>query len=145
MTVFSKQNFYLKFLGFLTKKGYTIKAKKIFFNCFFSISKKKRLSTEYILFFIYKKLKSYVETKNLQIRKRTFIVPFGTTSKRRLYLILKWIINSALANKRKIPLSRKLYFELLKLLNKKYSKIVYNKKKIIRNAIKNRANSHYRW
>jgi len=141
-----KNDLYNKFLGFLIKKGKKNIAMKMLNSVFFDLSKKTGKSSCFLLFKIFKKLNVFVESKTLRIRRRIYTVPFSLTLKRRFYLIIKWLIDSAKTNKRKISFSKKISAEIfLVLKNSSLSKSLKLKALNNKNALKNRSNIHYRW
>jgi ribosomal protein S7 len=65
-----------------------------------------------------------VEVKQVKkYKKFNYHVPFPITLKRKLYLSVKWIVDSALEDKRKLPFFEKISHEIVLLLtNKSISK-----------------------
>ena len=139
-------NFYDKFLGFLIKKGKKINAKKTIENSFFYVSKKTRLSKKQILVFLFEKLNCFVEVRKIRIKRRTHFVPFSIKIKRRLYLVVKWLMKSISLNKKKISTSKKLANEILAVFkNLSNSKVLRLKRLNNNQSVANRSNIHFRW
>jgi ribosomal protein S7 len=137
---------YIKFLGFLTKKGNKIVAKKILDKAFLEVSMKTNQPVHILLIKIFLKLNSFVETKKIKFRRSTHVVPFVITSfKRKSYLIIKWLMETVAQDKRKIPIAKKLSKEILNILKNKSSKTLIKKKMNVKNALANRSNIHFRW
>jgi small subunit ribosomal protein S7 len=141
----NKKNLYLKFVGFLIKKGNKINAKKIIEHAFSKISKKTKISAHHILKKVFLKLNSFVEIKKIRIRRRTHFVPFYTNSKRKLYLAVKWIIQSVQENRNKVSFSEKLFLEVYDIIKKRSSKTFKKRNLNISQALLNKSNIHYRW
>jgi ribosomal protein S7 len=142
-----KNNLYNKFVGLLNKKGLKIKAKYILDRALLLTSKKLPVSTNSILLAIFLKLHTFIEVKSVKIKRRVVFVPFYISYKRRIYLVIKWILLATRRDTRKIPLFQKLSFEFIKLLAKKNLKsyTLELRKQNTELALKNRSNTHYRW
>jgi len=136
---------YSKLLGALTKKGKKTKAKKILNQTFLLISKKKKISIYKILLKIFFQLNTFVEVKKILVKRGSHIVPFSINFKRRLYLIVKWLMQSIKLDQRQVSLSIKLTTEIIKLIEKKTSFAYKAKESNIAQALLNRSNAHYRW
>jgi small subunit ribosomal protein S7 len=142
-----KKNLHLynKFVGFITKNGKKPKAKVIFDSALFNVTQKLKIPLNRLLLKIFLKLNSYIEIKTIKIRKKVHFVPFPTTYKRRIYLVIKWIINATLEDKRKLNFSEKLSLEIFNLIKNKSSKSLKIKKNNFAKALINRSNLHFRW
>jgi len=142
-----KKNLHLynKFVGFITKNGKKPKAKVIFDSALFNVTQKLKIPLNRLLLKIFLKLNSYIEIKTIKIRKKVHFVPFPTTYKRRIYLVIKWIINATLEDKRKLNFSEKLSLEIFNLIKNKSSKSLKIKKNNFSKALINRSNLHFRW
>jgi len=115
-------------------------------NTFFVLSKEVGKPSNFILFQLFKRLNVFVESKNVKIRRSTYMVPFSLNVKRRSFLIVKWLIQAAKENKKRIPISEKIAAEILLVLkNSTSSKALKFKALNNKNALKNRSNIHYRW
>ena len=79
------------------------------------------------------------------LEKKVHFVPFPTTYKRRIYLVIKWIINATLEDKRKLNFSEKLSLEIFNLIKNKSSKSLKIKRNNFSKALINRSNLHFRW
>jgi len=142
-----KHVFYLyeKFLGFLIKKGYKVQAQQILNSTLQKISKKTGFSSSKILLLVFLRLNTFVEVKKVRVRRRINYVPFPVKFKRRVYLMLKWIILAVKKNRRKIPVVKKLMFEIISIIKRYRSKALKLRRDNVNNAFRNRSNSHYRW
>lgn len=149
-----QQSFYKKFLGFLIKKGYKNKAKRLLDISFLTLIQIFKIPFSYFFFNIFKILNIYIEIKTVHSRKRSYVIPFPIKSKRRSYLIIKWLIKSIRCNKKKESMSYKIISEISYILNKKIynlknknvnSRALTFKKLNISQALANRSNMHYRW
>jgi len=140
-----KKNLYSKLLGFFVKKGKKVKSKKILDNAFFSVSKKTGFSFCYILYTLFLKLNIFVEAKKVRIKRRSVVVPFSISLKRRSYLVTKWLMQSVLQNEGRILTEIKLFEEILKVLTNSSSKSLKMKSLNNSQALANRSNIHYRW
>jgi ribosomal protein S7 len=141
-----KKTFYTKFLGFLTREGKKSTSRKILNATFFQVAIQTNLSLYTVFIKVFFSLNSFVETKTVKVRRRSHIVPFGITFKRRSYLIIKWLLEVVTQDRRKICTSKKLAAELLNIVrNKAVSKAIRKKNQNLSQAIKNRSNIHYRW
>jgi len=136
---------YTNFLGFLTKNGNKLAAKKIIDEAFLETSRQVNFPLHLILVKVFSKINSFVETKKIRIKRSTHIVPFGVTSKRRFYLVIKWLMEVVAEDKRKISTSKKLSAELLNIFKNKSSKTIAKKDLNLNQATSNRSNIHYRW
>jgi ribosomal protein S7 len=101
-------NLYCKFLGFLTKKGNKLNARKVLDKAFFNVSKKLKMSREKALVLLFSQLNSFVEVKKVRVRRKIVFVPFPISFKRRSYLIVKWVIDSTKREKKKALFIRSL-------------------------------------
>lgn len=139
-------NLYYKLLGVLTKKGNKTAAKKIIDNTFLKLSSKTNKSLQKLFLQVFIKLNTFVEVKNVRVRRSSHMVPFSINLKRRSYLILKWLTSAIKEeNTQQIPFDEKLYLELDSLINNTQSKALKKKKQNTVNAVKNRSNLHFRW
>ena len=140
-----RKNLYSKLLGLFIKKGKKVKSKKILDNAFFLVSKKTGFSFCYILYTLFLKLNIFVEAKKVRIKRRSVVVPFSISLKRRSYLVTKWLMQSVLQNEGRILTEIKLFEEILKVLTNSSSKSLKMKSLNNSQALANRSNIHYRW
>jgi small subunit ribosomal protein S7 len=136
---------YDKFVGFITKNGKKPKAKIIFDSALFNVTQKLKIPLNKLLLQIFLKLNTYIEIKTIRIRKQMHFVPFPTSYKRRIYLVIKWIILATIEDKRKLNFSKKLSLEIFNLIKNKSSKSLKMKKNNFSKALINRSNFHFRW
>ena len=141
----NKKSLYSILIGFITRSGNKSAAIKIFNSAFLKVSKNTGLSTQQILLKLFLKLNSFVEVRKIKVRKRIFFVPFPISLKRRLYLTMKWLIQAAKENKKKISISEKIAIEIEQTVMTKTSNSLKLFKSNFDLALKNRSNLHYRW
>lgn len=144
------KNNYEKFVGCLTKKGNKVAAQRILKLALLKISAKKKVPSYSLLPKIFKKLENFVEVKKVTWgqgkKQRINLIPFPLKPKRQNFLKMKWIIDAAKEDKRKLPFSEKLATEVWNLLyDKKKSKAIAKKKEVRQLVLDNRSNSHFRW
>ena len=146
-TAYVRQNktIYTNFVGFLTKKGHKVAAKRIVDEAFYKASKATSLPTQVVLTETFMKLNSLVEIKRVRIGAQTHVVPFSINFKRRSYLVVKWLMDAVDQDKRKVSTSEKLAMELTNTVKNKTSKSIQTKEMNTEQALLNRANIHYRW
>jgi len=139
-------NLYYKFLGVLTKKGNKNAAKKILDKTFLKLSLKTNTNLQKLFLQIFIKLNSFVEVKNVRVRRASHLVPFSINLKRRSYLILKWLTTAIKEeDTQQNSMVEKLYLEVNNLIQNTQSKALKKKKQNTVNAVKNRSNLHFRW
>lgn len=141
----SKLNLHAKLIGFLTKKGNKNKAKIIVNSVFRKLSFYSKRSTRRIFLRIFSALNVFVEARKIRIKRRSHVVPFAITLKRRSYLIVKWIMKAVNESKKKDPIAKKVYREFVRILKKKPSKALKIKKFNDKQVLANRSNMHFRW
>lgn len=144
-TKISKSLLYNKFLGFLTKKGKKTVAKFLLEKVFLLLEKKIKLCKHRIFLTIFLKLNTFVETKKIKIRNRSYIVPFSLSLKRRSYLVIKWLLKVVAENKEKISIAEKIFKEIFEVFTNPKAKSLNYKKINNTQAFLNRSNFHYRW
>ena len=139
------KNIYFKLLGSFIKKGKKTKSKRILNKSLFILSKIFKLPAFLLLNKLFLLLSVFVETKTINLRRSRYIVPFPVTSRRRVYLVVKWLTSVVFKDRRRVPLSRKLSLEIFVTLRGLKSKTL--NLKLLNNirAIGNRSNFHYRW
>ncbi len=145
-----KENNYQKFLGSLIKKGNKVAAKRILTESFLDISKKKKIPVYKILNKVFSRLENYVEIKKIpwgkKKKKTVTLIPFPVKPKRQNFIKVKWILESAKEDTKKVNFSTKLSSEMYNLLyDKKKSKALAKKKEVRKLVIANKSNSHFRW
>lgn len=141
------KSFYNTFLGLLIKKGNLVFAKTLLDHAFTTVLKTIEIPFNLIIFKIILLLNTFVEVKQVKkYKKFNYHVPFPITLKRKLYLSVKWIVDSALEDKRKLPFFEKISHEIVLLLtNKSISKSYKKKHKNLDLAMANKSNVHFRW
>lgn len=140
-----RKNLFDTLTGQLFKKGKKLKVLRIVNESLLIVSNKTGLSVNEIMHFLSDKLGSIIETKTIRLRKNVHIVPYPLTSSRRFYLIAKNIVSVINNNSSKISLKEKIIEEIFSLVKNKQSKSLEKKENILKDAIKNKANIHFRW
>jgi len=139
-------NLYKNFKNFFLKKGKANTANNLMKNILHFFSKKYKVSSSFFLLAIFKKLNSFVEIRQIKIKRKLYYVPFSISIKRRIYLVLKRLKQAILLDKRKVSVYEKIKTEIFLLLSKeKISKSLEIKKNDSSKILLNRANIHYRW
>jgi ribosomal protein S7 len=138
-------NIYDVLLGCITKQGKRTTAKNILNEVFTKVSINTKKPSSYIMKTIIAKLDSIIEVKSVKIRKNTFLVPTPVNSKRRNYLIVKKILQSVKEDSTNRPIAQKISEEIVNIVTQKSSKSLSKKILITKQAVTNRANTHYRW
>lgn len=144
---FYKTNLYFLFLNIIFKNG-----KKQITELFVSkVLKKiiflKRTNINIILIKLFKKLNLRVEVRKVRHRKRTTIIPFYITYKRKFSSTFRWFINFTKKTSKKFKVSffYQLFYEIFKIISGNDSQVL---KHITANnnlAFKFRSNANYRW
>lgn len=143
-----KKNFFKKIIGAFIKSGKKLQIKKQLNFAFQFLQQKTGYSFAYILNTLFIELNTFVEVRQIFIRKKMFFVPFFISVERRLFLAIKWFITSLKKSTENVPFSQKFIQEFLLLLkfeSGKEANSIDLKKNNDLLAIKNRANIHYRW
>ena len=139
-------NLYNVFIGYLIKKGNKIQAKRIIDSTFFALSTKFNLPFSVILRKILRKMGNSIEVKTIKMRKNTHVVPFAITQNRKNYLLVKKIMDSVKEDNTNRSVTEKLIDELTGILvSNKSSKSLQKNKLVIKQAVLNRSNIHFRW
>ena len=139
------KNLYNKIINFFTKKGNKVKATNLVNSAFDKISKSTGLSFNEILTKLYLKLNSFVEIKKIKVRRGFHLVPFPISHKRSTYLMIKWLLQAIKDDKRKVPVSDKLFLEIKQTISSSSSKSLDIKNSNITQVLANRSNIHFRW
>lgn len=140
-----QSNIYKKMIGCFTKKGKKVKAKNIFSKSLVNVSKALSVKSIDILKKFTNSLGVIVDLRTVKIRRNTFTVPVPVNSNRRNYLIVKKISKVVDENNSNQCLEKKLSQEFLNLLRNKNSKSLQQRDLIVKDALKNKSNLHYRW
>ena len=136
---------YQVLLGYINKKGKKTKAVNILDSAFEQIFKRTKMLPSLALKIITSKLGSLVDVKIIKIRKNTHVVPFAVKMSRAEYLLAKKIIDSVDEDDSNRSFSEKLGDELLNIIQDKPCKSITRHKQMLKQAVTNRANSHFRW
>ena len=135
---------YTKFTNLLFKDGKKSFWEKSLASLFFLLKKKLNYSRNYILLKIFLRLHTKVETRIVKSRKRINIIPFFIKLKRRCFLSLKWLFDSA-KQKKKHSIQQNLLLEILFILRKKSCASLNLLEENNITSYKNRSNMHFRW
>jgi small subunit ribosomal protein S7 len=122
-----------------------VKATNLVNSAFDKVSKSTGLSFNEILTKLYSKLNSFVEIKKIKVRRGFHLVPFPISHKRSTYLMIKWLLQAIKDDKRKIPVSDKLFLEINQTISSSSSKSLDIKNSNITQVLANRSNIHFRW
>jgi ribosomal protein S7 len=140
-----KKNVYNSFLGFLTKKGNKTSAKILLDAAFLKASRTLDLPTHLLMFSVFSNLSSSVEAKRVRYRRGSHVVPFLTGHKRRIYLAIKWLVESVKEDKRRQSLIEKFSFEIVNVFKNVPCKTLQKKQSNDNLASANKSNIHFRW
>jgi ribosomal protein S7 len=138
-------NLYSKILGFITKKGKKVVARKLLSYSLFNVGLFFNKPIYYILLKFFKKINIFIETKIVKIKRSRYIVPFPINLNRRIYLIIKWLVFVISKNKERISFSKKFAKQIIAVYSNQKSEIINLKNLNISQAVLNRSNIHYRW
>jgi ribosomal protein S7 len=138
-------NIYTKLVGYFTKNGKKGKSKIIIINALTNASKVLDLKAIDILKRITSSLGVIVDLRTVRIRRNVFTVPVPVNSSRRNYLIIKKISKAISENKSHINLEKKLTQEIVNIIKNKNAKSVFERDIVLKEAVKNKSNLHYRW
>jgi len=138
-------NIYTKLVGYFTKNGKKAKSKAIIVQALSNASRSLDLKAIDILKKMTKSLGVIVDLRTVRIRRNVFTVPVPVNSSRRNYLIVKKISKAISENKSHISLEKKLTQEFINILKNKNAKSVLERDFVLKEAAKNKSNSHYRW
>lgn len=137
---------YSNFVNSFIKKGKIKQAKLIVDSTFLTLSKKYNISSNNLVIRIFKKLRIFIETKKVRIKRRTYVIPFPVGLNRRRYLVLTWIRSALREDRRRISISEKLVTELTGLFSRNAnSKALKHLSLNSSQAVSSRSNVHYRW
>jgi ribosomal protein S7 len=136
---------YLKLLASFIKKGKKTKAKKILNESLFTLNKIFKVPASLLVNKFFCLLTVFVETKIIRVRRSRYIVPFPTTFRRRVYLVIKWLTMTVFENKNRVSLSKKLSLEIFATLKGLNSRVLHLRNINNTKALANRSNAHYRW
>lgn len=139
------KTFYTVLLGMLTKRGNSSKAKKLLNDTFHLASSVLKVPVDSLFLKIILNLNCFVEVKRLRSKRSNHLVPFTVTYKRKLYLISRWLLDSASTDTRRVCLSEKLSKEIIDLVSGKNVKSFSYRKQNFNAAVDNKSNIHYRW
>lgn len=137
--------FYKKFIGLFFKKGNRTLGTAILNKAFFAVQTETLSSISLLLLKIWNALNVFVEVRKVHAGKKVHLVPFPIKVSRRISLAFGWILKAIAANKKKVPLTKKVVEELLLLHTGGDSKALELMRKNILEAKSNRSNLHFRW
>ncbi|HND46130.1 MAG TPA: hypothetical protein PLC61_07025 [Chitinophagales bacterium] len=138
-------NIYTKLIGYFTKNGKKSKSKTIIIEALSNASRSLDLKAIDVLKKVTQSLGVIVDLRTVRIRRNVFTVPVPVNSSRRNYLIVKKISKAISENKAHLSLEKKLTQEIINIVKNKNSKSVLERDFVLKEAAKNKSNSHYRW
>lgn len=138
-------NIFEVLIGCINKKGKKYVSKVLLTKSLNGVSNDLNLSIPLILKSLIGRLDSILEIKTRKIRKNIYHIPSPVITRRRNYLIVKKILDTINEDKSKRSFDKKLKEEFITLLTKKHSKSFYKKNNVVKQALMNRSNVHYRW
>lgn len=132
-------------VGGLTKKGKKVLAKKILINVFTKVALKTKKPFPVIIKAIIEKLGLLLEVKTVKMRRNSHIVPSPAGANRRNYLIVKKLLSAVGLDQTNRSIVDKLSDEIFAILRARSSKSLSQRNAVVKQAIINRSNTHYRW
>jgi small subunit ribosomal protein S7 len=135
---------YKKLIGLIMKNGKKTLAIKIVNSALKQVKKQSKFPLNYILYKVFRSLKTSIEIRKIKIRRSFHLVPFPVKKERKTFLASKWIIASFKKIKNKKTFE-KLATVLNNILKKKKVLALSIKKFHIRKSLENRSNMHFRW
>jgi ribosomal protein S7 len=136
---------YSKLLGKFTKKGCKRKAINVIQRALLYASRSLKISVSLVLKRIYAALRVPIETKKIKMRRSFSVIPFYVNTKRKLYLISKWLL-LILKKKGRASAVKALSMEIIKIIKKNPSAFTLKvRASAMRSVLRNRSNLHYRW
>ena len=139
------KSLYSGFINFFIIGGKKSLAKKIIDQVFLLINKKVKASSSLIYFLFLTKLNVLVEARKVISRRKSFFVPFPLNSKRSVFMALSWLKKGASFNKRKVSLSFKLAFEILRVIKSRPCTVLNLKKENFNKISLNKSFLYFRW
>lgn len=140
------KSLYEKLYCSFLKKGLKDLLKLTIDKSFVNLNKNSKFLLKNLLIHLFSNLNIFVEAKKVRVRRKSFTVPFSIRFKRRLYLIIKWLIQAIKLNKKKESLFLKIQSEILLIVTKNMnSKSLQIKKSNNTLLLSNRSNINYRW
>lgn len=140
-----RKNLYTTIIGQLVKKGKKRTAVNIFNEALKEVAQKTNKPVLQIMKILAKRLGSVIEIKTVRLRKNVHIIPFPVRNERRYYLIARNLVSVVSEDKSKTSLKQKLVEEIYAVIENKPSKTLQKKESLVKSAINNKANIHYRW
>lgn len=160
------KNNYDRFINILMKNGQKETARKILNKALWKLIQKRsslfNKSTQpvkksltqpkpkFLLSKVLQELRSFAEVRKIYKghgkKKRLKLVPAPVNKTRQTFLKIKWIVEAAQENSKKVSFSKKLAEEFWNLsYNKKKSKVLIKEEEVKKKVLENRSNSHFRW
>jgi ribosomal protein S7 len=132
-------------VGCITKKGKKMCARNIVTKALNDVCFRTNRSYLDILKVVIQKLSIPLETKTIKMRKRISIVPVPVNKNRQNFLIVNTLLSSAKEDRTKRPIFQKLADEIYSLLTSNSSNSITKRNLVVKKAILNKSNIHYRW
>ncbi|MEK0419586.1 MAG: hypothetical protein RIQ65_279, partial [Pseudomonadota bacterium] len=111
-----KKDLYEKLIGSFIKNGLKLKIKKQVHKAFQILRVTTGYSFSYILIALLAELNTFIEVREVYLRKKKTFVPFFISFERRFFLALSWLIKSLKDNKNKLSFAEKLVIEISAIL-----------------------------
>lgn len=138
-------NLYIKFVGYSTKNGKKEKSKNIVLNSLSLASRSVNTKAVQLLKKVAMYLGTVIELKNVYLRKNLITIPTAIPANRRNYLIAKKVSKAISEAKLHLSLEKKLVQEFINTSKTKNSKSVLERELVMKDAVKHKSNSHFRW
>jgi ribosomal protein S7 len=138
-------NLYIKFVGYSTKNGKKEKSRNIILNSLSLASRSLNAKAIQILKKTARYLGTVLELKNVYFRQNLITIPTAVPANRRNYLIVKKISKGVSEAKLHLSLEKKLIQEFVNTSKIKGSKSVLERELVMKDAVKHKANTHFRW
>ena len=132
-----------KFINYLMKGGKKSIAEKLIYKTFKILKLKFKKNPLKVFNTAIKNGKPYIGVLNLRTRGKTFNIPRPLTPKKQLFLVMKWLIQTASERNEK-TFSLKLAHELLNL-SKKQGKVMKYRKDLHKLAQRNRSYTFFKF
>ncbi len=138
-------NLYIKFVGYSTKNGKKEKSKDIVLNSLSFASRSVNTKAVQLLKKVARYLGTVLELKNVYLRRNLVTIPTAVPANRRNYLIVKKVSKGISEAKLHLSLEKKLVQEFINTSKIKGSKSVLERDQVMKDAVKHKSNSHFRW
>lgn len=138
-------NLVRRFIGILTKCGKKSIAEKIVIQALEKAALTLKVTPSRVICLLLSRLGSLIELKTVRYRRNVFKIPMPVGTRRRNYLVLKSLLSVLNSSSSKQPMEKVLTREIVNAIQNANSRIRLNHTNNIKEIVKNRSNSHYRW